>query len=125
MSLMHIDWNAEPIAIVTTTLASEDDARRLAQGAVQMRLAACAQVESIMSHYEWHESLEAGLEWRLVFKTLPSAAQALLAWVQAQHPYAMPQLLLRMEQANADYASWVGAQLQKPLITSSEPSCVR
>lgn len=96
-----------PIAIVTTTVGSAADAQRLAQGAVQDRLAACAQVEVITSHYVWQAQLEDSAEWRIVFKTLPDAVAALWTWLKAQHPYDVPQLLLRTEAAEAAYAAWV------------------
>ena len=35
----------------------------------------------------------------------------LLAWLKAEHPYEVPQLLLRMEAAHPDYAGWVAAQV--------------
>ena len=84
---------AHPIAVVTTTVASADDARRLASGAVQARLAACVQVEAIASHYVWQGAQHEDAEWRLVCKTLPQAAPALRDWLRAQHPYQVPQLL--------------------------------
>jgi len=101
----------EPISIVTTTVANAEDAQRLAQGAVQARVAACAQIEPITSHYEWQGQLEHSAEWRIVFKTLADGAPSLLAWLQAQHPYEVPQLLLRTEHANAAYAAWVAEQV--------------
>lgn len=99
------------IAVVTTTVASAADAQRLAAGGVQARLAACVQVEAIASHYVWQGAQHEDAEWRLVCKTLPSAVPALLAWLRAQHPYEVPQLLTRMEQAQADYADWVAQQV--------------
>lgn len=96
-----------PIAVVTTTVGSQADAKRLAQGAVQTQLAACAQVEMITSHYVWEGKLEHSPEWRVVFKTLPDAVEPLWSWLQAAHPYAVPQLLRRTEQADPAYAAWV------------------
>ncbi len=102
---------AHPIAVVTTTVASADDARRLASGAVQARLAACVQVETIASHYVWQGAQHEDAEWRLVCKTLPAAAGALRDWLRAQHPYQVPQLLTCTEQAEADYAQWLAQQV--------------
>ena len=100
-----------PIAIVTTTVGSAADAERLAHGAVQAQLAACVQVEAITSHYVWDGQMECSAEWRLVCKTLPAAVEALWAWLQAAHPYAVPQLLLRTEHADPAYAAWVAEQV--------------
>lgn len=53
----QIDASAELIA-VTTTVASAEDARRLAQAVLEQRLAACAQVEAVVSHYRWDGALQ-------------------------------------------------------------------
>lgn len=100
-----------PIAIVTTTAGTQAEAESLAQGAVQARLAACAQLQAITSHYVWQGQLERSAEWRVVFKTRPDAVQALWQWLQAAHPYEVAQLLLRTEQAEPAYAAWVDAQV--------------
>lgn len=108
---MQTPWILEPIAIVTTTVGSAADAQRLAQAAVQARVAACVQIEAIDSHYAWQGKLAHEPEWRLLLKTRPDAAEAALSWLQAAHPYEVPQLLLRTEHANAAYAAWVAAQV--------------
>ena len=109
---MSLPLMLEPIAVVTTTVGSAADAQRLAQAAVQAREAACGQIEAIASHYEWQGQLQSDAEWRIVFKTLAGAAPRLLDWLQAQHPYEVPQLLLRTEQATPAYAAWVAAQVK-------------
>ncbi|MEG0945170.1 MAG: divalent-cation tolerance protein CutA [Comamonas sp.] len=100
-----------PLAIVTTTVATQAQAQQLAQDAIHSRLAACAQLEAITSHYQWQGQLEHSAEWRVVFKTVPDAVQALWQWLQSAHPYEVPQLLLRTEQADAAYAAWVNANV--------------
>jgi periplasmic divalent cation tolerance protein len=101
-----------PIALITTTVGSAADAERLAQAAVQAQLAACAQIEGITSHYVWEEQLAHSAEWRVVLKTLPDAVAPLWAWLQAAHPYDVPQLLLRTEHAEAAYAAWVADHIK-------------
>lgn len=100
-------WAA--ICIVTTTLPSEAIARQLACSLVQSRLAACAQTEPISSHCYWQDALREEPEWRVVFKTLPDALSRLVQRLRAEHPYAVPQMLMRTEQCAADYAQWVRA----------------
>lgn len=101
----------EPIAVLTTTVGSAEAAEHLAQSAVQSGMAACVQVQAITSHYIWQGQQERSAEWRLVLKTVPAVAADLWHWVQAQHPYDVPQLLLRTEHANAAYAAWVAEQI--------------
>jgi periplasmic divalent cation tolerance protein len=100
------------IAIVTTTVATQADASRLAAQAVQARLAACVQVEAIASHYVWQGARHEDAEWRLTCKTLPRAAPALRAWLRAHHPYETPQLLTQTAEAEGDYAGWVERQVE-------------
>ena len=106
----HIPF-LEPVVVVTTTVGNAADADRLAQAAVQAGMAACVQVEPMTSHYIWQGQQEISAEWRLVLKTVPAAAANLLHWLQTQHPYDVPQLLVRTEQANSAYAAWVAEQV--------------
>lgn len=102
-----------PIAVVTTTVATQAQAEQLAQGAVTAQLAACAQVEPITSHYAWQGQLGQSAEWRVLLKTLPQAVEPLWTWLKANHPYDVPQLLLRTEHADSAYAAWVAEQVQQ------------
>jgi periplasmic divalent cation tolerance protein len=86
----------QPVAVATTTVDSPEAAQRLAQAAVQARLAACVQVEAITSHYVWQGQ---------------QAVDALAQWLHAAHPYDVPQWLVRTEQAAPAYAEWVAQQV--------------
>ena len=99
------------ILVVTTTVATEAEARRLAQLVLQARLAACVQVEPITAHFRWEGALQEDREFRLACKTAPRALSPLLALLRAQHPYALPQLVVQAAQASAEYASWVESQV--------------
>lgn len=94
--------------IAWTTVANEEDARRLARVAVERRLAVCAQVDGpIESHYLWQGRTESAREYRLWFKCLPSNASALGQWVQANHPYQVPQWIeVSAEAVGEKYLSW-------------------
>lgn len=95
------------LSLITTTVATPEDARRLAQAVLQARLAACVQVQDITSHYRWEGALYEAPEQRLDCKTTWQALPALLALLRAQHPYDLPELVVQPLQASADYAQWV------------------
>lgn len=105
-----------PVALVTTTVATSDQAQQLAHAAVHMHMhmhmAACAQVQPIASHYIWEGDPTHSEEWRIVFKTAPDAVSALWQWLGSHHPYDVPQLLLHIEQAAPPYAAWVKEQVK-------------
>jgi periplasmic divalent cation tolerance protein len=97
---------------VTTTVATAEEAARLAQALVDQRLAACVQVEpGFRSFYRWDGRLCDEAEVRLVIKTLPAIREALLAFFSAHHPYAVPQFLAATLEASDDYARWVSEQV--------------
>jgi periplasmic divalent cation tolerance protein len=100
---MAIQMDAQALNMVTTTVASAADARRLAQ--------ACVQVEAITSHYQWQGALQEEAEWRLVCKTLPRATGALLALLESLHPYTLPQLVVQALQATPAYVRWVEGEV--------------
>jgi len=108
---MQASVDAQELRLVTTTVASAADARRLAQAVVQARLAACVQVQAITSHYHWQGALQEAAEWRLACKTLPHATSALLALLQSLHPYALPQLVVQPLQATPAYVRWVEGEV--------------
>ncbi|CAN7540291.1 divalent-cation tolerance protein CutA [Acidovorax sp. LjRoot129] len=99
------------IRVVTTTVANEAEARRLAHSVLQSRLAACVQVDPITAYFRWQGALQEDREFRLVCKTVPRAVDGLLGLLRAQHPYALPQLVVQAVQGSAEYASWVDAQV--------------
>ena len=102
------------VSVVTTTVPTVEDAQRLAGDAVQAQLAACVQVEAIHSHYRWDGQVQQSPEWRLVLKTVPDAVQPLVEWLRSHHPYALPQILMRGEQAQRDYGQWVAQNVKVP-----------
>lgn len=100
---------------LTTTVASAEEAQRLASALLGQRLAACVQVEAgLVSHYRWQGAVHEDAEWRLTVKTLPEALPDLLDFMDAQHPYDTPQLLWQELEASADYAQWVRSQVSLP-----------
>ena len=97
--------------VAWTTTAHRTDAERLAKGAVETRLAACAQVDGpITSYYHSEGKLEQAEEFRVWFKYLPANASALGAWVQNHHPYTTPQWIeVGTENVGEKYLSWAMA----------------
>lgn len=102
----RLDAPAE-LSAVCTTVASAQDAQRLAQAVLEQRLAACVQVQAVRSHYRWDGVLQEEGEHRLVCKTQPQAVPGLLGLLRALHPYALPELVVQPLRATQEYAQWV------------------
>ncbi|WP_246574203.1 divalent-cation tolerance protein CutA [Streptomyces genisteinicus] len=107
---------APPLLTVTTTTDSAEKARALAQGAVEARLAACAQISApVTSVYHWQQAIETAEEWQVVFKTTPARYDALEAHLTAAHDYDTPEIIaVPAVRAAAAYADWVRAETTAP-----------
>ncbi len=110
--------------VAWTTTSQRADADRLARGAVEGRMAACAQVDGpVTSHYHWNGKLEQSEEFRVWFKYLPDNASALRAWVQHHHPHETPQWIeVSAESVGEKYLSWaIANSTSRPFPQSKSP----
>jgi len=99
--------------VVLTTLATEEDARRLVTALVEERLVACGTlVPGARSIYRWEGELTDEGEVLVVLKTDASKWDALAAAVRARHPYAVPELLaLPVERGLDRYLAWLTSEV--------------
>jgi len=98
---------------IQTTVASQDDARRLAKCLVEARLAACVQIQpGVESVYWWQGKIEQELEWVLVIKTHASLWESLLDWFDEHHPYDCPQMIaLPLTRVAPSFEAWLKEQI--------------
>ena len=98
---------------ITTTVASREDADRIAASLVADRLAACVQIDGpIHSHYWWNEAVVSEPEWRCTIKTAARRLDDCIAGLRQRHPYQVPEVLAApVAQADAAYAAWLDSQV--------------
>ncbi|MGC5361472.1 divalent-cation tolerance protein CutA [Streptomyces sp. DT24] len=97
---------------VLTTTDSEEKAQELAQGVVEARLAACAQISApVTSVYRWQNAIETAEEWQVLFKTTSERYDELEAHIQAAHDYETPEIIAQpVVRGSAAYLGWVSAE---------------
>jgi len=78
--------------LVSTTLDEEPAAEALAHKIIEARLAACVQRMPIQSVYRWQGAVESAAEYLLLAKTTAARADALVAFVKANHSYEVPEI---------------------------------
>ena len=107
------EFKEDDLVVVTTTVATLDDARRLARAIVDARLAACVQLDALSaSFYRWEGKLCDEAEVRLTIKTVRPQLGALEALFSREHPYELPQFVVVPCSASGAYAGWVRSEAQ-------------
>lgn len=102
--------------VAWTTVANRPDAERLASEIVARRLGVCVQIDGpVVSLYRWEGKVERTEEFRLSIKHLPEQAAALAAWVQAHHPYSVPEwIVVEASAVGEKYLSWARSASSSP-----------
>ena len=96
------------VRIALITAPSEEEARRLAGGLVEARLAACVNlVPGVRSVYRWEGKLCDDGECLLIVKTTRARWREFESWVDQNHPYDCPECIaLEPREVMAGYLSW-------------------
>ncbi|MFE7772729.1 divalent-cation tolerance protein CutA [Streptomyces sp. NPDC057445] len=101
---------------VLTTTDSAAKAEALARGAVEARLAACAQISApVTSVYRWRNAIETSEEWQILFKTTEARYDALETHLRTHHDYETPEIIATpVVRGSAAYLAWVAEETTAP-----------
>jgi periplasmic divalent cation tolerance protein len=102
---------AEYLTVLTTT-DTPGKAQSLAGGAVQARVAACAQIDGpVTSVYWWEGAVQSEQEWRVLYKTTAERYSELEEYIKAAHDYDTPEIIATpVTHGSADYLAWVSGE---------------
>ncbi len=94
-----------------TTTETPEQARELATGLIDRRLAACVQIDGpITSIYRWEGRTETATEYRVTVKFLGNRHLEVETYLHNHHPYTIPQwIVMRAEHVAEKYLSWAQA----------------
>lgn len=99
--------------IVLTTVATPEDAQRLADGLLDKRLAACVQTLAIQSAYRWKGAVQREPEQLLLIKTRAELYSAVETHLRAHHPYELPEIVcIPIAAGSPDYLRWLAAETE-------------
>ncbi|MGA4842065.1 divalent-cation tolerance protein CutA [Streptomyces sp. G45] len=103
---------APTVLTVLTTTDTADKANALARGAIEARLAACAQVSGpVTAVYRWEGAIEESREWQLLLKTTTARYEALETWLREAHDYETPEIIATpVTHGSAAYLTWVATE---------------
>ncbi|WP_284261839.1 divalent-cation tolerance protein CutA [Roseicyclus amphidinii] len=96
---------------VTTTCPDRDSAERLARAALAEHVTACANIlEGVRSLYHWQGEIAEDTEVMVIFKTSDAARAALVAFLEAEHPYDVPVITWERLETTQDAADWLARE---------------
>ena len=100
------------VCIIQTTLPGSWIAAEVGAFSQQMLVAgaACVQHSSIRSVYRWEGETQSSPEWHLQLKVSLSKRQQVLAALEQQHPYDIPQIVWYTTESSDSYSTWVDSQ---------------
>lgn len=101
-----------PVRVVLSTCPDARTADTLATALVEERLAACVNVlPGVRSTYRWQGTIERDEEVLLLIKTTADRQDALIARLQALHPYELPEAVaVEAVGGLGAYLAWVAQQ---------------
>ncbi|WP_131740976.1 divalent-cation tolerance protein CutA [Actinomadura roseirufa] len=101
---------------VHVTAGSREEAEKVAQAAVEGRLAACAQISGpIASTYWWQGKVEKDEEFSVVLKTTSARLDDLIAAIKAVHSYDTPEIVaVPIVGGLGDYLTWIKEETEAP-----------
>jgi periplasmic divalent cation tolerance protein len=106
--------------VVLVTCGTLPEARRIANAAVEAKLAACVNVllNAVESIYRWKDKVEVSREYLLVMKSTARRLAELERMVRSMHSYDVPEfLVLPVVSGSREYLRW--------LVESVKPSRTR
>ncbi|NQT33511.1 MAG: divalent-cation tolerance protein CutA [Candidatus Omnitrophica bacterium] len=97
------------LTLVYVTATNKDEAVKIGEEVVSMRLAACANViENMTAIYWWENKIETSDEVVLILKTKESLLSELEETVKKLHSYSCPCIVaIPLLCASEDYAGWI------------------
>jgi len=98
----------DELVLILCTVPDEATAEKLGKGLVEARLAACVNaIPGLRSYYRWQGKVEIDSEIQLLIKTRRGRFDELAAWIQANHPYDVPEIIaVAAEQVSESYLAW-------------------
>ena len=99
----------EKLCIVYVTASGKDEAMKIGEKLVSLKLAACCNVyDGVTSFYRWEGKEEKSSESTLIIKTKESLLPKLEKEIKKLHSYSCPCILATpIVYANEDYARWI------------------
>lgn len=101
--------------IVLVTCPDKESANKIASSLIEKKLAACVNtINNVESIFRWKGKIEKSSENLLIIKSKKRLLKKLIADVQQNHPYQLPEILaLPIIGGSKAYIDWLNNETQK------------
>lgn len=100
------------IVLITTTVATEEHAHKIAQDLLDTRTVACVQIQPVSSSYWENNAIKKVNEWHLMIKTSRNMIKQALEELLKVHPYDIPEIIVEDVKTHNKYHDWVEEQIR-------------
>ena len=101
--------------LAMTTCPDPEIGKKLADGLLENRLAACVQTLPIHSAYRWKGAIQREPEILMLIKTTAALYPEVEAYLRSAHSYETPEIVwLPIAAGSADYLAWIDAETKTP-----------
>ena len=95
-------------AVIYTTFPDLRTAKKIVNGLVSMRLAACGNIFRLYSIYRWREKIEKQPEYAAFIKTRASKYRSVEKYIKENHPYDVPEIIIwHITRGQREYLDWI------------------
>ena len=103
-----------PYVIILVTTSSKMEAENIAQGLLEKRLIACANIIGpVSSHFHWHGNVEHAEEYLVLMKSRLNLFKDVSEHVKIVHSYEIPEILaLPVIAGDQQYLGWLSVSLK-------------
>ena len=95
------------VLLLITTESNKKFAKNIAKLLVKNGLAACVSIKKVYSIYKWKNKIERTNEFDLIIKSKPDLKDDLIAFLQKNTSYDVPQILYRKFDTDLKYYDWL------------------
>lgn len=84
-----------------------EDALGMGKQLLANQLIVCAHIQEITSQYIWMDSYHEEKEFRVSYKTLCENGKNVADFIEKNHPYETPLVILQESEVNQAYLQWM------------------
>jgi len=104
---------SDNMIIILTSVDQAEQAQWVAQQLLEKHLAACVQQTSGTSTYHWKGGIECSQEYYLHIKTSVALQEELVLWLENNHPYDVPEIVVLEGLCSKAYGQWLHSSLHR------------